>query len=248
VNFSSPPFFVNSKQLRQFTAELKDGIINPHPKGNVNLVTVMLIPDKEKNKTFNTLDYDAMTNNMGRLYINEWYLPCFFKGVTSIAYEDKNTFKGTLAFEAPKMEFLKETQYTLTPETAGGKGANYPYNIPFNYSANKVFASKIENQEVSAADFVFEFTGEAESVVFAIGDTRYVVEARISSGDKFTLNTLDKTITKTNNGQKIDLFGFAKDDVYIFTPVPPGEHIVTWEGGYTIDFTLIEHRRFPEWI
>jgi hypothetical protein len=247
VNFSSPPFFANSKQLRQFTAELKDGIINPNPKGNINLLAVMLISNAEKNRIFNTLDYDAITNQMGRLYVNEWYLPCFFKGVTGIVYEDANTFKGTLVFEAPEMEFLKETKRTITFETAGGKGINYPFNIPYNFSANKRSASKIENKEVAYADFIFEFTGETESVEFAIDDTRYVVDARISSGDRFTLNTLDKTIIKTNNGQEINLFGFAKDDTYIFTPIPSGEHVVTWEGEYAVDFTLIEHRRFPEW-
>jgi hypothetical protein len=52
---------------------------------------------------------------------------------------------------------------------------------------------------------------------------------------------------ETNNGQEINLFGFAKDDTYIFTPIPSGEHVVTWEGEYAVDFTLIEHRRFPEW-
>lgn len=247
VNFSSPPFFVNSKQLRQFAANSEDGVIDLFPKGTASLLTVMLISKAERNRFFNILDYDAMTNQRGRLYINDWYMPCFFKGITGIVYEDDNTFKGTLDFDAEKMEFLKETKYKLQPKSDVSGGLNYPHNVPYNYSANKFFVSKIKNNEVADADFIFEFTGAADSVEFAIGDTRYVVNARFSADDRFELNTLEKTVLKTNQGERIDLFGLAEDDSYIYAPVPSGEHVVAWVGSYTINFTLIEHRRFAEW-
>lgn len=248
VVFSSPPLFLNSKSLRQFMSEINDGVINSRPEGEVELLTVMLVSNEEKNKTFNILDYDAITNQLGRLYVNEWFLPCCFKGISSIVYEGNNAFKGTLSFVAPKYEFLKETTYILRPNIGGGVGMNYPHNFPHNFSAQKTSIIKITNSTASNADFVFEFTGAAPYVEFAVGDTQYVVNSQILAGEKFVLNTHEKTIYKSKDGNKVDLFGLADDEVYIFTPIPSGVQVLSWEGDFTVKFTLIEHRRYPEWI
>lgn len=247
VVFSSPPFFVNSKLMRQFMSEYNDGVIDPHPEGGVELLTVMLISNAEKNKTFSILDYDAITNQVGRLYVNDWFLPCSFKGVSSIVYEDDHTFKGTLSFVAPKYEFLRETTYILRPNVGGGVGMNYPHNYPHNFSAKKTSIIKITNSTASNADFAFEFTGAAPYVEFAIGDTKYVVNSQILAGERFVLNTHEKTLYKSKDGNVVDLFGLADDEVYIFTEFPPGTQVLSWRGDFSVKFTLIEHRRYPEW-
>lgn len=247
VVFSSPPFFVNSRLMRQFLSEFSDGAINTHPQGEVELLTVMLITNSEKNKTFNTLDYDAITNQLGRLYVNEWFLPCVFKGISSIEYEDNHTFKGTLSFIAPKFEFLKETKYFLRPNVGGGGGLNYPYNFPHNYSAQKASLIKIINSTASNADFVFEFTGETPYVEFSIGNTKYAVNSQILAGERFSLNTHDKTVTKSKDGNVVNLFGLTDDETYIFTPFPSGSQVISWEGDFPVKFTLVERRRYPEW-
>lgn len=248
VVFSSPPFFINSKLLRQFMSEFNDGVINPRPEGEVELLTVMLITNEEKNKVFNILDYDAITNQVGRLYVNDWYLPCAFKGISEIVYEDDKSFKGTLSFYAPKFGFLKETTYTFYPSVGSVVGMNYPHNYPHNFSARKTSIIKITNSTPSNADFVFEFTGAAPYVEFAVGDTKYVVNSQILAGEKFVLNTHEKSVYKSKDGNKVDLFGFADDEVYIFTPISSGVQVLSWEGDFTVKFTLIEHRRYPEWI
>ena len=248
VNFSSSPFFTNSKHLRQFMSGFSDGVINTTSEGEIELLTVMLVNNTEKNKVFDILDYDAVTNQVGRLYVNDWFVPCCFKGVSSIAYEDDNTFKGTLSFVAPKYEFLKETTYVLYPNIGGGVGMNFPYNYPHNFSAQKTSIIKITNSTASNADFVFEFTGAAPYVEFAIGDTKYLVNAQILAGEKFVLNTHEKKIYKSKDGKDVDLFGLADDSTYVFTQIPSGVQVLSWQGDFSVRFTLIEHRRYPEWI
>lgn len=248
VNFSTPPLFASTIALREFMSKFKNGKTAEATDESIDLLVVMLCNNTEKNKIFDVLDYDASTGQLGKLYINDWFLPCSFMGIKKIEHDDATSFKGELEFVAPKMEFLKETTYHLYPNVGGGTGLNFPYNFPFNYSAQKTSIVKIINATATDADFVFQFTGEAPYVEFAVGDINYVVNSQMLSGESFKIDTLNKTVYKSKDGVVVDLFGLADDSTYIFKQIPPGPHPLSWIGDFAVDFTLIEHRRYPEWI
>ena len=248
VNFSSSPIYSSTKALREFMSKYKNGKILDDTDADIELLVVMLCDSAEKNKIFDVLDYDTATEQIGRLYVNDWYVPCYFMGISKVEHDDDKSFKGSLEFCAPKMEFLKETTYVFRPNTGDSTGFNFPHNIPFNYSAKKASIVKINNSTASDADFIFQFTGEVPFVEFSIGNVRYVINSQVLTGEKFKIDTFEKQIYKTKDGEIVDLFGSADDETYIFTMIPPGAHPLSWRGEFAVEFTLIEHRRYPVWI
>lgn len=248
INLVKAPLITNTKQFREFVYEIENGRVKASGKKVFSVPAALVGDKKTRDKTIDALAYDSEINKQGRLYVNDWFIYCNFAGIDSVVVETDIAARLDLSFKAPKAEWLREVKYNLATESGEAlSGLNLPFNPPFNYSAHKRTVSKIANTTVSDADFVLEFTGEADSVEFSIDNTVYTISSVMAEGESFYLNTYTREVLKFRDNNVVDLFSFTGDDTYIFTKIPTGEHTVAWKGDFSVRLTLLERRRFPRW-
>ena len=248
INLVRAPLITNTKQFREFVYEVENGKVKASGEKVFSVPAALVGNSKTRDNIIDALTYDSEINKQGRLYVNDWFIYCNFAGINSVIVETDTAARLDLSFKAPKAEWLRAVEYNLTPENGEAlSGLNLPFNPPFNYSAQKRTVSKIKNAAVSDADFVFEFTGETDSIEFSIDNTVYTISSVMAEGESFYLNTYTKEVIKFRGDNVVDLFPFTGDDTYIFTRISTGEHTVAWKGDFSVKLTLFERRRFPKW-
>lgn len=248
ISLIKAPLVTNTKQFREFIYELENGKVKFAKEKEYSVPAALVGNKKTRDKIIDALAYDSEINKQGKLYVNDWFIYCNFTGVNSVVAENEMGARLDLSFKAPKAEWLREISYNLTPDSGEAlSGLNLPHNIPFNYSAQAKSIKTITNSAVSEADFVFEFSGNVDAIRFSVDNTLYTVNSAVAENERFYLNTYTREVYKYRDDLKVDLFSVTGDDVYIFTKIATGEHVVSWEGNFPVKLTLLERRRFPRW-
>lgn len=201
------------------------------------------------NKLVDILDKDCSAGLFGRLYINDWFIMAFYQGFKIITRASEK-IKLELSFLISDTIFTKESKYILynSENITSGNGIKFPFTYPLNFGVDKLSSSEIENLETLDADFVCSFTASAESVELFIDANCYRINAPISDGETFVLNTFEKEVYKLTEQGKVSMFGAADDSSYVFEPIKKGKHKITWNGAFPINLSILEHRRTPLWI
>lgn len=248
ISLLKPPIIINTKQFREFMFEIQNRKLLFAKEKTFEVPAALVGTSKVRDELLDKLVYDSEVGKLGRLYVNNWFIYCNFSGISSVIAENNKGARVDLNFYVPNVEWLREVKYELFPQSDEiAEGLNFPYNPPHNYTAKKRSVSRITNPKAVDADFILEFSGNAESVEFGIGDTIYKVKTTVTESEKFYLNTYTREVYKVRDGLSVDLFPYADDETYIFTKVPNGEHNVYWQGEFSMDITMLERRRFPPW-
>ena len=257
--FSRNGCLCNTKALREFLYTVQNKrLYNNQPKTIVVEIVFHGTPE-ERDHIIDILEYDTVNNTYGRLYVNDWYILCRFVGIQTISKEGWNNIRIDLQFTADTIEWNKDsTAEVNVPTEISETDADYPIDYPFDYAeaSNPIFF----NNELSPADFILEteLTADmisANAVSYTItdgagGTHTYTVSLTgytVSTGDKFVLNTREKTVVVIHNGTPVSVFGGASDSSYIFEPLKAGINTITSSYESDIVFTLITHRRTPKW-
>lgn len=257
--FSKNGCLCNTKALREFLYTVQNKRLYSNQPKTIIVETVFHGTPEERDRIIDILDYDTVNNTYGRLYVNDWYILCRFVGIHSITKEGWNNIRLNLEFSANTIEWNKDTFTDFNiPTTASTADADYPIDYPYDYAEheNPMFV----NSELSTADFILETELTAEMIsanaisytitdgaggthTYAVNLTGYTV----STGDKFILNTRDKTVVVIHNGTPVSVFGGASDSSYIFEPLKAGINTITGSYSSEVIFTGITHRRTPKW-
>ena len=145
----------------------------------------------------------------------------------------------------------------FTPMTAdSGNVLDMPYDLPADLACPKTI-QRISNPTASPCGFVCRIFGQATNPQFTVGGNLYRFDdVTVPSDGYMTVigTSLEKSIKVTDgNGDVADRFcsgarGSGKGcGSYCFEPIPSGESILTWSGGFTIEFDLYESSGVPPW-
>lgn len=246
LNLRGNGIFANYKDLKNFSCDYENSKLIETSKATP-LIFVCLSKEKA-NELINVLESDSLKNKFGKLYINDWYIKVMCNGV-SIVGEYADRIKVEISFYSEKTIFTKETEYMLTSKQGlSSETVNFSMNFPFNFGADTLSSSTVDNDEVLPADFILKFSSPVESVSIQIGSNSYTVNSSINSGEVFVLNTDEKEVYKETPLGKSSLLGAASDDNYIFETISSGKNSVVWTGNFNISMTVLTHRRTPPWI
>ena len=237
----------NYKDLKTFVQTLSNGRLVASAQKSTLLF--LCLNAEAANKLIDVLDVDNIANKYGKFYINDWYIKIMCQGLPDVIAEGNGFVKINLTFAAEETIFTKENEYILSPkEKIENVYRNYPRNYPSNYGADAVSSSSVENTQRMEADFILRLSAASALVSVSIDSNLYEVEAAINEGETFVLNTQDREVYKETIQGKVNLFGAASDDSYIFNTISKGVHRVAWTGDFTLYLTVLEHRRTPPWI
>ena len=76
----------------------------------------------------------------------------------------------------------------------------------------------------------------------------YAVRGEVAEGEYLTIDSTNKTITKTAaDGTITNVFNLRSRDSYIFEKIKSGNNAVIWDGDFGVDVILMEERSEPKW-
>lgn len=127
---------------------------------------------------------------------------------------------------------------------------DYPHDYPYDYAPSYAYNRLISDSDVPF-DFEIIFQGPWENPYVIISDHIYRVFTNLEDGEYLTVNSKDKTITKTKlNGEIVNEFNLRDRDNYIFEKIIPtnGSNHVGFDEGKILSIKAFVERSDPRWI
>lgn len=235
------------EQVLGFTKAAKEYAVTLLFWGSVNERMVAL------DKFHSAIENDIMNDTPGTLRWNDFAIKCF---IVSSKTQPSQTIKGMTENEVTiycpdpfwRKTVKKDFFIQDLPEQDPNEVKVYPNEYPFNYLSKTVRQDVITNDSLNSSKWELIINGFADHPSIRIGKLEVTINVLVDSGEYLTINNIEKTIILTNSlGRKINCFGYRDFSTYIFKDVEPGDNLVTWNGGYSWELSLIEERSEPRW-
>ena len=195
-------------------------------------------------------EYDIDYALPGKLYINNYYIPCYVHKSTKEA-RYINVKKSIVHFEIVKSGgWIKETTFPFRWEEQeiDESGKTYPYNYPYNYGMGTGYNSEIEVESISDMNFILTIYGYAHNPEISIAGNTYRIDHGVASGEVLRINSKERTAYLTKpNGSTLSMFRYRYKDSWIYEKIPSGKLPVYWNGSFNFDLLLMEERSEPKW-
>ena len=204
---------------------------------------------KNQNILTEIFEYDIAKKAAGRLYVGEYWLPCYIIACAKTDWEDTTRMVSceyTLLTESGM--WMKKTEYHfrgVSGEKVGG--FDFPYDFPVDF-VSAVSANRIMNDAVSESNMELRIYGPADKPAVIIGDHMYGVRCTVADHEIVKINTKNrKALLIHGDGGIENIFPFRNREQYIYDPVPAGESVVSTNGFFDHDVILLTERSEPEW-
>lgn len=199
------------------------------------------------NNIFETIEYDILNKKYGKLYSGDYYMSGYFTESTKPSYTADGFMKLELTFVSDKPYWIKETTYIYRPDSISGAGLGYPYDYPYDYLPS-VGTAEIVNPSFIDQNIKIVIHGACTNPKVMIDEHVYELSTELSDNEYATINTAEKTITKTeSDGTVVNIFNSRSRSSYIFEKIPVGTHIISALPSTNVDLTILEERSEPQW-
>lgn len=204
--------------------------------------------ENSRNELCSIFEDDVINNKQGRLYVGDYYIECF---VIS-SKKDMPTIRNNHALieytVVTKGDWIREQTIDFVQESKSPGGFDYDYDYEYDYGMENAGESSLYNAHFTEENFLMIISGQCTNPSITIGDHTYTVNVELNVGDNLYINSKEKTVyIIRSNGSYENKFASRDRYHYIFEPIQPGYHKVSWNGDYRWQITLIEERSEPKW-
>ena len=219
-------------------------------------VTVSVFADSDEeyrtvmDELLSITEKDIIADQPGKIWINEYYLPCFIrKGEYEEYEEDFYATDKKLTVLSHKWMWIKETLTKYRYEDKQStSGYDYPHDYPHPYGINNGFYGSLENSHFTESNFVMIIYGYAVNPCVVVGGNVYRLNCTIKEGDRIIINSANQTITLIHaNDQRENAFRYRDQTNDIFRKIPSGTSSVLWNAKFDFDIWVCTERSEPEW-
>ncbi len=206
-----------------------------------------------RNRLLEIAEADIEARLPGKIYIGEYYTNGYITaGEVSNYLISKRVCNINLTFTSDDPAWYREKVYPFlstadsTGTTVGGT-SDFPYDYPYDYAVALV-GQRIVADSASESAYRLRIYGAATDPAIVISGHTYAVKGNVGGGESLLIDSLTKTITLTTaTGGKENWFDKRVRESYIFKGIPPGDNVVSWNGDFGFELTVIEKRSAPKW-
>ncbi len=205
-----------------------------------------------KHKLLEYTEADIAAKVPGRVYVGDYYTMGYITSSVKANYlMDKRYCTIELTLTSDNPAWYREQRYVFgnaSENVGSATGADYPYDYPYDYGV-MMNGKRITCDTLTDSAFRMTIYGMATDPRITINGHDYTVAGQVGIGETLTIDSLTKRITlTTRSGEQVNWFDKRGRTDYIFQPIPPGIHVVSWIGDFGFDLTVIEKRSEPKWI
>lgn len=284
IVFGEHGIYVNENTLRDWEWEYNDTygrIRGLRRKKNERTLPVQIWAESEsrgvaiKNRLHDITEVDVVAGSPGRLYVGDWYLPCYvIKSVKGDYLASKRSLAVTLTLAVDSgswyctetinfsdqgsgltsavvgkalVGFAQVGDSGVSTAAANTETGSYPYDYPTGYSFS-THTDYLVNDCAADAAWKIIVHGPAANPAITIGDTVHRLNYTIPAGAYAEIDSRERSIVlHTAGGATASLFRYRDKVDDIFATVPSGSHFITWNGDYAFSVELYKERSEPEW-
>lgn len=260
VNLNKEPYRMLVSDILDYDWEeisRSDKIIGFRKGINKKAVNIDILKDKNGSarkhlsELTDVFELDIYSKTPGKLYIDEYYLNCFFYANKKSNWETDKLMSCEYGITTDYPCWVRE-KYKRFGGAANSILSDYGFDYSYDYAYD--YASSLLNQRLvvdgpTSSHFVMIIYGSCENPAVSIGTHTYKVNTSLITGEYLTIDSMKKKITKTTNyGEKINVYDL-RDRTYInfFEKIPAGPSPVAWSGSFGFDITLYMERSEPAW-
>ena len=90
--------------------------------------------------------------------------------------------------------------------------------------------------------------GPVSNPVVYINEHPYVIYTSINGGEYLVINSENATVDKVLiTGERISVYDLRGKEFSVFTKLPSGNLVITWNGSFGFDITAFVERSEPVW-
>lgn len=124
----------------------------------------------------------------------------------------------------------------------------YPlFDLPFDFVGD--FGKRqINNPSYLPGNFIMTIYGYAVNPAIIIGGHTYQIYATVYEGERMVIDSREKTVVKIGRfGEVTNLYNSRNKIQSVFEKIPPGVNVLSWEGDFGVDITILDERSEPKW-
>lgn len=204
-----------------------------------------------RNKLFEIAEKDVLAMKHGQIICGDYYFKCFVTKSQKTYYQpSRRIMEATLTLTTDYPYWVKETKVAFSNMVVAAFGLNldFPHDYPFDFYSN-LQNQLVNNTSFAASNFKLIIYGPCVNPTISIAGHTYKVNCTVSGNEYLTIDSATKKIFITGNtGSITNKFNSRNRESYIFEKIPPGNHVVAWDGSFGFDVILLEERSEPKWI
>lgn len=258
--FGKDGIFVNTNDLHDYewtVTKKGNRIVALNRDVSKRQLPVIIICDTEakgiaaRNRLLEVVEKDVLAMKHGQIILGDYYFKCF------VTKSQKKNYLSTKRWMEVTLTLTTDFPYWVKEETfifrklgeGGGDGKNLDFSFDFPHDYFSGFENKqMHNTGFVGANFKMILYGPCKNPSVMVADHTYQVNCEVGSGEYLTIDSAAKKIYLTAvDGTTTNVFNLRNKDSYIFEKIPPGNNLVTWEGDFGVDITLLEERSEPKW-
>ena len=144
---------------------------------------------------------------------------------------------------------------TITAEWEMAQHVNldFPHDYSYDYTAPTT-AAQVDTGHLMPCTPRIVFYGAVTDPQIIIAGNKYKVTGSVPAGGRIEIDGRDKTVIQVTSGGTVTnkfadaLRGSGEGGgEYIFEPIPPGNHSITWDGTFGVDVGWYEEVGEPPW-
>lgn len=205
---------------------------------------------KNMETLYKVISVDAETENYGRLYVNDTFLPCQIYKTKKTGWKGYVYTEVELTFLAPELSWITVLSKTFykQDEPVAVKGIDFPYDHDWDFTNTKNGSAAFEIDHIIPSDFEMIIYGACVNPKVLINGYPYEVLTTLESNEYLIINSSEQTVVKyLSNGTIENLFDVRGYEYSIFEKIPSGMVSVDWSGGFGIDLYVYLKRKEAAW-
>lgn len=200
---------------------------------------------------YDVTEYDINRNAFGRLYYGKQYIECYL-----IGSQKKDWCLGVdylmsyIRLVTLRQAWITEEHYQFLPaeRQKDSEGADYPLDFPIDYKGATKGSGHINNSRNMECDFKMLVYGPCMYPRITIANHAYEVMTKLDAGEYMIVDSKAGTVNRIRtNGAPVNEFNNRNKKESVFTRIPSGNNLVSWDGTFGFDITLFYERGEPKW-
>lgn len=263
INLNYGPYKMLVSDLLDYeweTVEASEQITGFQKNISEKTINIDIIKNTEKsarilmNDLTNIFETDIVNFEQGKIYVDDYYLPCFIFSSEKSNWETDFLISCEYGIVTDYPYWIKEETYSFEKGNAIDTDIetvsiflDYPYGYLYDYTFDGA-KKYLMNNHYTSCGFKMIIYGPCLNPSITIGGNKYEIITSILEGEYLEILSAfhKRTIKKVGiNGEITN--EFANRNGNPFQLIPSGSNIVSWDGEFGFDITLYQERSEPKW-
>lgn len=193
---------------------------------------------------------DVVARTPGRLYINDWYISCYFYGRETNRWQNDNIISCGYKILTDHPSWIQEEtrQFLPSSQSESSGGLDFPFDFPFDFSESESGYEQWNVEHYAPSHFKMIIYGPCVNPMVTINGYPRQVFVTLEESEYLVIDSRDSTVMKyLANGTSENAYNSRQFQPSIFEKIPGGLLNIDWQGTFGMDITLYIERSEPKW-